>query len=381
MGIFTIIYVKMKFFCKVLLLCLLILPLGLLIPVIYDIMHLKFYVFPSADNLRNIEPLTDSIWDGKSVINDFAYDSEKLLFKYTLKNSKHETPNVFIIFWIDNHKPFVDLSQYTSLTLKIREATSQKVIVFIKTHEPGISSYEHQEAASLRHNECVVSLTPGKKTYIIDINEFITPGWWIKQYDPAMEISTHKETYTRVVSLDLHFIHRLTTPATGEEESLIIEEIFFNRPMGILTRCCSIFLVIYYIAGLILGIVFKEKIYGLLVGEKQDSDLSHRDKELTMIIEYIKQHYNDPDISTIQLQKTLGIPSLRIFNLIKEEYNFSFKQFINMIRIEESKRLLKESDLRVVEISTIIGFNDSSYFNKVFKQLEGVTPTDYREKK
>ncbi|HWQ78724.1 MAG TPA: helix-turn-helix domain-containing protein [Anaerovoracaceae bacterium] len=66
----------------------------------------------------------------------------------------------------------------------------------------------------------------------------------------------------------------------------------------------------------------------------------------------------------------------RIFN---REMNCNFRSYLNGIRIEKAKDLLCRSELNIVEICNRVGFCDQSYFNKIFKQMERVTPGQYRK--
>ena len=57
----------------------------------------------------------------------------------------------------------------------------------------------------------------------------------------------------------------------------------------------------------------------------------------------------------------------------------SFSNYLNKIRIEQSKLLLKNTDFSIVEIAMEVGFEDQSYFSKVFKNLTKMTPKQYRQ--
>ncbi|MBN2440312.1 MAG: helix-turn-helix transcriptional regulator [Spirochaetales bacterium] len=372
----------MTLFRKIILLFFFIIPLSLLIIIVPDFLNRRYSIFPSKENLNYIETFTDSIRNGNSAIEDVSYDSEKLHIKYILKNSDYLSPDIFIIFWLDNKRPFIDLSHFTYITLRIKEAAPRKVTLVLKTFEPGFSSLDHLEAESLRHNEKVISLEPVKRIYKVDRAEFITPQWWYDKFN-VLPHELGKELYTRVVSFDLHFIHSDKNPVEEVLNSIIIEEITFHRPIPLWSLLSAGFLVLYYLIFIVILSVkrLKKKSLHSLPGDKTSTLSQGSENELKRIINYIEENYNDPGISTVELQEKLGIPSLQIFKLIKQEYHMTFKQLINSMRIEESKRLLKESDLRIVEISYITGFKDSSYFNKVFKQLSGITPSEYRENK
>lgn len=64
--------------------------------------------------------------------------------------------------------------------------------------------------------------------------------------------------------------------------------------------------------------------------------------------------------------------------LFKQSTGSSFKEYLNMVRIEESKRLLSNTDFSIIDVAIATGFEDQSYFSKVFKKYTGQTPKQYR---
>ena len=64
--------------------------------------------------------------------------------------------------------------------------------------------------------------------------------------------------------------------------------------------------------------------------------------------------------------------------MFKQSTGSTFKEYLNMVRIEESKRLLSNTDYSVIDIAVATGFEDQSYFSKVFKKYTGLTPKQYR---
>ncbi|TBL69945.1 helix-turn-helix transcriptional regulator [Paenibacillus thalictri] len=53
--------------------------------------------------------------------------------------------------------------------------------------------------------------------------------------------------------------------------------------------------------------------------------------------------------------------------------------YIHQLRVQRAKHLLEESKLPIQEIAREIGIDDAFYFSKIFKQIEGVPPSKYRE--
>jgi len=73
--------------------------------------------------------------------------------------------------------------------------------------------------------------------------------------------------------------------------------------------------------------------------------------------------------------------SLSYFSKVfKDETSQTPKHFLNTVRIEASKRLLRDSSLNIIDIPEMTGFDNQSYFSRVFKKLEGQTPNQYRKR-
>ena len=102
------------------------------------------------------------------------------------------------------------------------------------------------------------------------------------------------------------------------------------------------------------------------------------DKPLEKVIEYLSVNYANPELSLVEMALKLGISQRKISDLIKSSYDLSFKQYVNNIRLNEAKRLLKETSLPVNEIAYKIGFNNVTHFNRAFKQYSNCSPQEYR---
>ncbi|WP_334137566.1 helix-turn-helix transcriptional regulator, partial [Muricomes intestini] len=66
--------------------------------------------------------------------------------------------------------------------------------------------------------------------------------------------------------------------------------------------------------------------------------------------------------------------------LFKKSMNVGVSEYINMQKIEESKKLLGETTLKIYEISERLGYESSFYFSKVFKKITGMSPKEYRSR-
>jgi len=94
------------------------------------------------------------------------------------------------------------------------------------------------------------------------------------------------------------------------------------------------------------------------------------------IYEYIDaQYHQKPDVNIVAEKVNLTTPAFcRYF---KRQTNMTFTEFVNQYRIERAKNLLMQNH-NVSETCYAIGFESISYFNKLFKQIVGENPSDFR---
>ena len=64
--------------------------------------------------------------------------------------------------------------------------------------------------------------------------------------------------------------------------------------------------------------------------------------------------------------------------IVREETGNTFNQYITALRLEEAKRLLRDTDEKVKDIVSKVGYVDVANFIRKFKTIENVTPNQYR---
>lgn len=92
---------------------------------------------------------------------------------------------------------------------------------------------------------------------------------------------------------------------------------------------------------------------------------------------YISDHFNE-SITLDDVSNHVHLHPSYFSTMFKQATGSSFKEYLNMVRIEESKRLLSNTDFSIIDIAVAIGFEDQSYFSKVFKKYTGLTPKQFR---
>lgn len=90
--------------------------------------------------------------------------------------------------------------------------------------------------------------------------------------------------------------------------------------------------------------------------------------------------YTNPELTLSILAKELNIRPQLLSQFINDNLNKSFTQFINEYRIDEAKRLLKEStQFKIDAVGFESGFNSTSTFYSSFKKITGTTPSNYQK--
>jgi two-component system, response regulator YesN len=106
---------------------------------------------------------------------------------------------------------------------------------------------------------------------------------------------------------------------------------------------------------------------------------SHNVELKERILEFILKHYDQNNISLVWVSDELGLNSTYLSYFFKEQVGETFINYISKLRIEKSKKLLKETSMPLQELAENIGYTNSGVFIKAFKKLEGCTPGKYRE--
>lgn len=125
------------------------------------------------------------------------------------------------------------------------------------------------------------------------------------------------------------------------------------------------------------------KVNESLATAKQDrsDDTDAFQEEVEQLLAYMYEHkpFLDETITLHDLALKTEIPTKRLSILINQKIGKHFFDFINEYRIEESKRLLKESELTIQQIMYEVGFNSKSSFNTAFKKSTSLTPSAFRK--
>ena len=117
---------------------------------------------------------------------------------------------------------------------------------------------------------------------------------------------------------------------------------------------------------------FTNRVFSPLGGRHEDI--------IKKALEYIRKNYM-LKISLNDISEYVNLSVSYLSKIFKEETGVSISETINTVRIDNAKLLLLNNDISLIEVSYLAGFEDQSYFTKVFKRNTGSTPGKFREKR
>ena len=123
----------------------------------------------------------------------------------------------------------------------------------------------------------------------------------------------------------------------------------------------------------------KKKPLSTFIYEKQYTDLEG--KRMSSVMEYSMNNYNS-DISLDTIATVAAMTRNAFCKYFKKRTNKTYFRFLNELRVENaSKLLLINNDLSIAEIADKSGFNNISNFNRQFKSIKQIAPSEYRKRK
>ena len=164
-------------------------------------------------------------------------------------------------------------------------------------------------------------------------------------------------------------------------EGLPFKEKLRLRSYGLATENSPVFLELKRKAH---GVVYKRRVQttvpraeGFFRRENQPGAGGQIDRER----KYFRDHYENRDLSVQDVAEHLGITSNYFSTLFHEATGSSFVAYLNQVRVEQAGYLLAQTKIPIGDIGFRCGFNTVQHFNRTFKKIEGMPPSQYRNTK
>lgn len=311
---------------------------------------------------------------GHSVIIKETSNNNNIAFDFKLDDS-YGAPFAGITIYSDS-TAFGHLSGYNQIeiTVACKHLDKAGLALYIPNPTPG--SDEMSRSIPF-YKVFPVSDKPTSYSFLLD--EFSIPSWWSEMNAYPSDISL---TSNNILNIN---IANGFSKKTDQTQSIEVHSLKFSRNISSDLKQISLFCLVYL---LILFLIFY--LTELIKGNKNAVTISYKpllnssttnDTIENSFIHYINENFNNPDLSLEMVANETISSQRKITNYIQDHYSCNFKTYINRLRINESKRLLLETDLSIGEIAFKVGFNNQSHFNRVFKTEMNDSPTNFRSKK
>jgi AraC-like DNA-binding protein/ligand-binding sensor protein len=218
--------------------------------------------------------------------------------------------------------------------------------------------------------------TPFYGKCYMGVNEINYPVWFNKRLIALICIGQFSDNMEDSIELVKRKAERygLDPVACVEEYISIAKEIDFsisdlNRDLWVVCNYMSLF----YRNGILQKSIHSE----LSSVVRSTTDYYQNKVIISSAIDFIKTNYASK-ISLDLISKHCYCNPAYLSHLFNKEVGVTLTDYINGYRIERAKYLLDITDLTITQIANEVGFNNSSYFSKTFKKIQGVSPTHYR---
>lgn len=114
--------------------------------------------------------------------------------------------------------------------------------------------------------------------------------------------------------------------------------------------------------------------------DSSEVNLEIDDDLVCSIQQYIVENFTDNDMSLDLVAKHVYVHPSYISRIFSQQFNTPFRTYINGLRVNLASELLDTTDKSIGDICHEVGFSDHSYFNRVFKSIRGLTPSEYRNR-
>ena len=101
---------------------------------------------------------------------------------------------------------------------------------------------------------------------------------------------------------------------------------------------------------------------------------------MVKVVNYIDQNILNKYLSLHEVAGYVHLSPKHFSVVFKQEMGVNFIEYITGVKIQKTKELLEQTDIKINDISKMLGFNDFKYFGRLFKKETGLTPTQFRRR-
>ena len=314
--------------------------------------------------------------------------SENSTIEYDFRlSAQQEFPYVAYNFnFVDavGGRSLADLKSFDSLSFEASCDPRNILILVLFTYDDRTTDINDGATYRVNSHFFTCNLLPERHTVRLD--DFATPDWWLQ--NSGLELVDRNYNLGKVISFG--FVNSLQSPRNTDSKAIFSKLAFVGKnwfyvylSIAIVTAMW-VFFIIWIVRRYIAIAVStaKEKMREdlPLMAYKKLSLEPHKDKPKGELLRYLAEQYANPELSLDMVVNTIGINRNKINEILKDELGLTFTSYVNKLRLTEASRLLSEHpDEAVAQIAYKVGFNNVTYFNKLFKGAYGCSPKRFKE--
>jgi AraC-like DNA-binding protein len=271
-----------------------------------------------------------------------------------------------------NQKEF-DISAYNRVKVVINGKQIQPIFVYLILKDSSVSF--EGNVLGFRHFCQYIEIDEHRREFNLERNKFETPDWWYDKYN----LSPSKVDPPQWKRALLLTITTGLTPLQNQEKSISVFEIKLYRD----NRLAILLMVLVQLI-IMWGLLFWH--YLRTTPRKKSITINYqpvtpqkKPEHKPDFFDFINRNFQNSELSLQMIAKSTGINQRKIAETISEQFNCNVKTYINQIRINEAQRLLIESGLNISEVAYMVGFSSPSNFNRVFKNMVEMSPSEYMQ--
>ena len=118
-------------------------------------------------------------------------------------------------------------------------------------------------------------------------------------------------------------------------------------------------------------------VFKLIAENVLNQKQNHRTKIIGEVIKYIEDNYSN-NVSLKEASEKVYLNINYLSEIFRVEKGENFTEYLKKFRVRKAVELLSRMDLKIYQISEMVGYSDPKHFSQVFKEITGVSPKDYK---
>ena len=313
-------------------------------------------------------------------------DGARLIMEYVLSGSD---PYLFassgLLFTDRKGKPVLaDWSRFGKISFEARCFPAATIRVALTTFDEKLSKRE--DLTTYRSPMAYVNCNQDGATVELDLAHLTVPQWWIDQHKLNPSDQGYSLAKVAQIEVSTSNVIRLGIPSRIEIAKIEMHE----RRYGYLYLLAAFLILAWasfafwcvrqYALALANDLRARMQKDLPLVAYQQLTLEPHREREKSAILKLLATRYADPELDLETVVSETGVNRNKVNDILKAEMGYTFIGYLNKLRLTEASRLLVENtSASIAEIAYSVGYKNSSYFNKLFKEEYQCTPKAFRD--